>query len=44
MARDAKLMRGVGPVVFAQVKHDRGVDEILALVEKSYLEAISVKK
>lgn len=29
MARDAKLMRGDGPTVFAQVKHGVGVDEIV---------------
>ena len=29
MARDAKRMRGDGPVVFAQVKHGAGVDEIV---------------
>jgi urease accessory protein len=30
MARDAKRMRGDGPVIFAQVKHGIGVDEIVA--------------
>jgi urease accessory protein len=30
MARDAKHMRGDGPVVFAQVKHGPGVDDIIA--------------
>lgn len=39
MKRDAKVMRGDGPVVFAQVKHDVGVDEILALVEAAYRDA-----
>ena len=29
MERDAKKMRGVGPFVFAQVKHDVGVDVIV---------------
>jgi urease accessory protein len=29
MARDARRMRGDGPVVFAQVKHGGGVDEII---------------
>ena len=29
MARDAKRMRGDGPTVFAQVKNDMGVDEIV---------------
>nr|WP_315853161.1 GTP-binding protein [Humisphaera borealis] len=32
MARDARKMRGEGPVVFAQVKHGVGVDEIAGLV------------
>jgi Ni2+-binding GTPase involved in maturation of urease and hydrogenase len=36
MKRDAKLMRGAGPVVFAQVKHDIGVDEILSLIDIAY--------
>lgn len=42
MKRDAKLMRGDGPVVFAQVKHDVGVDDILALVEKSFHAATGI--
>jgi len=29
MARDAKLMRGEGPFLFAQVKHGKGVEEIV---------------
>jgi urease accessory protein len=29
MERDARLMRGHGPFVFAQVKHGLGVDEII---------------
>ena len=29
MERDAKLMRGSGPTVFAQVKNGEGVDEII---------------
>lgn len=32
MDRDAKLMRQDGPTVFAQVKHDKGVDEIISLI------------
>jgi urease accessory protein len=32
MARDAARMRGDGPVVFAQVRHGVGVDEIVARV------------
>ena len=42
MRRDAKLMRGDGPVVFAQVKHGVGVDDILALVEKAFFDATGV--
>lgn len=40
MARDAKLMRGDGPVVFAQVKHGVGVEDIFALIEKAYVQAM----
>eukprot|EP00968_Pinguiococcus_pyrenoidosus_P026904 scaffold7340_cov266-Pinguiococcus_pyrenoidosus.AAC.70 len=29
MERDAKIMRGEGPTVFAQVKHGGGVDEVV---------------
>jgi urease accessory protein len=36
MDRDAKLMRGTGPTVFAQVKHGPGVDEILSQIESAY--------
>jgi urease accessory protein len=32
MSRDAKRMRGDGPMVFAQVKNDVGVDEIVKLM------------
>ena len=32
MAQDSKKMRGVGPVLFAQVKHGVGVDEIIEAV------------
>lgn len=35
MERDAKLMRGMGPTIFAQVKHGVGVDEIVSLVEQA---------
>jgi urease accessory protein len=42
MARDARLMRGDGPVVFAEVTHDIGVtaiiDEVLAAWKKSITE------
>jgi urease accessory protein len=31
MAHDAKHMRGDGPIVFAQVKHDVGVEEVAVL-------------
>jgi urease accessory protein len=36
MARDAQRMRGDGPVVFAQVKHGPGVDEIISQILTSY--------
>jgi urease accessory protein len=32
MARDAGRMRGDGPVIFAQVKHGVGVDEVIAQI------------
>ena len=32
MQRDARLMRGDGPVIFSQVKHGPGVSEISELV------------
>eukprot|EP00924_Labyrinthula_sp_SR-Ha-C_P005010 maker-scaffold_1-snap-gene-18.42-mRNA-1 protein AED:0.05 eAED:0.05 QI:122/1/1/1/0.5/0.6/5/108/251 len=32
MERDAKLMRGAGPTVFAQVKHGKGIEEIVKLI------------
>ena len=32
MDRDAKRMRGRGPTIFAQAKHDKNVDEIAACV------------
>jgi urease accessory protein len=35
MERDAKLMRGTGPTVFAQVKHGVGVDEIVKNIEEA---------
>jgi Ni2+-binding GTPase involved in maturation of urease and hydrogenase len=36
MRRDAAVMRGDGPTVFAQVKNGPGVDEIEALILKEY--------
>jgi len=36
MQRDAALMRGRGPTVFAQVKHGKGVPEIITLIESAY--------
>ena len=44
MRRDAKVMRGEGPTVFAQVKHGPGVEEIAAYIEKEYHAAMAVKK
>ena len=39
MKRDAKVMRGNGPTVFAQVKHDIGVDKILEFINQAYDDA-----
>ena len=36
MRRDAALMRGQGPVIFAQVKFGPGVDDIIDHVEKAF--------
>ena len=37
MKRDSLLMRGEGPVIFSQVKHDVNVDEIVSHIEEAYL-------
>jgi urease accessory protein len=42
MERDAHTMRGPGPVVFAQVKHGPGVDDIVAHVLHAWQHARSV--
>jgi len=42
MARDANVMRGGGPVVFAQIKHGVGVDSIVDSVVHAWQHAISV--
>lgn len=44
MRRDAKVMRGDGPTVFAQVKHGPGVDEIASCIEKEYQAALALRK
>jgi urease accessory protein len=36
MERDARLMRGDGPTIFAQVKHDVAVGEIVELILGAY--------
>src|SRR5258706_3467983 len=41
MARDAQLMRGNGPVVFAQVRHDQGTAEIVARILAARAAALS---
>jgi len=41
MDRDAKKMRGLGPVVFAQVKHGPGVEEIIAHILTARSGAVS---
>lgn len=33
MARDAEKMRGARPFVFAQLRHDQGIDEIVRLIK-----------
>jgi urease accessory protein len=42
MARDARRMRGDGPVVFAQVKHGPGVDAIIEHILHAWRHANSV--
>ena len=42
MARDAKMMRGRGPVVFAQVKNGIGLDEIVQYVLHAWQHALDV--
>jgi urease accessory protein len=42
MERDSKKMRGGGPVVFAQVKHGTGVDEIVGHVVHAWQHAAGV--
>ena len=44
MARDAKRMRGDGPTVFAQVKNDVGVDEIVKQVVATWERATTARK
>ena len=41
MDRDAKRMRGEGPFVFAQVKHGKGMDEIIEHIEAARKEALA---
>ena len=41
MARDAAVMRGDGPTIFAQVKHGVGVDGIIAQVLTARLQALA---
>lgn len=36
MRRDSAIMRGDGPVVFAQVKHGPGVPEIIEFIIKEF--------
>ncbi len=40
MARDAKRMRGEGPTVFAQVRNDVGVDEVVREVLRTWTAAL----
>jgi len=41
MERDARRMRGDGPFVFAQVKNDQGVDEVISHITRSWRTAVS---
>jgi urease accessory protein len=40
MARDAAMMRQSGPVIFAQVKHGIGIEEIVSAIETAYQQAM----
>jgi urease accessory protein len=42
MDRDARAMRGNGPIVFAQVRHGQGVDAIFHQVIHAWQHATSV--
>jgi urease accessory protein len=44
MDRDAKLMRGDGPTVFASVKEGKGVDDVVQLVLAAWRSAGSPGK
>jgi urease accessory protein len=41
MDRDAKLMRQDGPTIFAQAKHNNGVNEIAKLILAAQKEAVA---
>jgi urease accessory protein len=43
MARDSKKMRGLGPVVFAQVKHGVGVDDIIEHIIHAWQHATGIE-
>jgi urease accessory protein len=43
MERDAAIMRGTGPFVFAQVKHGPGVSDIIAHILRAFKAATSAK-
>lgn len=36
MDRDAKMMRGDGPTLFCQVKHNVGIPEMVKLITEAY--------
>jgi urease accessory protein len=42
MRRDARVMRGTGPVVFAQIRHGHGVDEIVRHVVHAWQHALAM--
>jgi len=43
MERDAKKMRGTGPVVFAQAKHGKGMDEVISHIIHAWQHATGVE-
>lgn len=44
MRRDARLMRNDGPVIFAQVKHNVGVSDIVEHIVTAYRKTVAPTK
>jgi urease accessory protein len=42
MKRDARMMRGMGPVVFAQFRHGHGVDEIVRQIKHAWQHSLGM--